>query len=155
VLPPENKGCWVYLGEEKKTQSTPYSIYGRIFLDGKGVQATLSIVNLDKGKIGIFESNKEGEFSFNLLNLGSWDSGDRIAISAVAENAKGKNFLIVNGTGPNQKIEIKLAEIKPTISKKIWWPYILAFVLVLFLIGFGYFLRKRFKNIKKGGGSYE
>lgn len=144
ILPREGEGCWVYIGQGKETEGTPHAIYGEVVMDGKEVQATMSVINLTNGEQGITESDEEGKFVYDLLNLG-WKSGDKILVSANANGIQKDFFLDVDSKVPNQRVDIILA--KPPSG---WnWQLILlgaGIIFVCLIVLFIFIFKKRKKK---------
>jgi len=67
-----------------------FPVYGIVKKDGV-VQDGVRIVidNVDKSFTESMDTNVEGEFNFNLANLGSYDTGDLIRVTALEKSVEG------------------------------------------------------------------
>lgn len=154
ILPAEGEGCWLFVGQGRETEGTPHAIYGEVAIGKEKVQATVSIINLTSGEQGITESDKNGKFAYDLLNLG-WKAGDKIVVSASASGSSKDVFLDINPKVPNQRIDISLAEMpkeRPPALPAEWnWRLIIVVVAVvliclIILLTFIFAFKKRQKK---------
>jgi len=144
ILPTEGQGCWLYVGQGKETEGTPHAIYGKISLDGNGTKATISVINLTNGKHGITETDENGKFVYDLLNLG-WERNDKILISANSNGVEKEIFLEIDPKVPNQRVDVVLPKKLP--SERAFWQLITAIILIIFVISFFGF--KKIKKLKE------
>jgi len=141
ILPAEGQGCWLYVGQGKETEGTPHAIYGKVFLEGGGTKATISVINSTNGKHGITETDENGKFAYDLLNLG-WKAGDKIIINANSDGVQKEVVLDVDSQVPNQAIEINLQKpaavvpVPPSRPER-WLPFLgLGLCVALLILAF-------------------